>query len=264
MTIEAGHPYGTLRLGTVVIVVSVAALVLLGASGSAVASSGAGASKADALVAQTRAAMARAGSVRAQGAGTTTVPGVGRATVTETDYAGSTSGSQVVAMTSPTAGAAMLPSATTVDVSGDVYVNADAPFWTASVGMASAPAGRIAGQWVRVPASSPVYASAAADLTMPSLIQDMFHARRYRLGAVRTVDGVRTVAITYRNTGNDAGPVTCDVATAGSHLPVQVTIGGLSLHLGSWGRTQPLAAPAGVVPLPSLSSSTASGLPVVA
>jgi len=267
MTIEAGHPYGTVRLGAVVIAVSFAALVLLGASGPAVASSsasGSGSGSASTIVAEARAAMARAGSVSAHGTGTTTLPGVGRATLTETDYAGTTSGSQMVSMTSPDAGPASLPSATTVDVSGDVYVNANSPFWTATVGMGPTPAARIAGQWVRIPAGSPVHVSAAADLTMPSLIHDMFHAKRYHRAAVLTVDGVRVVAVTYQNTGNDSGPVTCDLALGGSHLPVFVTIGGLSLHLGSWGRTQPLAAPAGAVPLPNLNPSAASGLPVVA
>jgi len=275
MSTDAGHPYGTLRLGAVVIAASVAVLALLGVSGRAVASSSnassnassnpaAGAASAGAVVAEAQEAMARAGSVTAQGAGTTTLPGVGRATLTETDYAGPTSGSQVLSTTSPGASPDTLPSADTLDVSGAVYVNADAPFWTATVGMAPASATPIAGRWVRIPEGSPAYADAAADLTMPSLIHDLFHARHYQLTGVRTVDGQRVVTLADRNTGNDAGPVTVAVSLGGSHLPVLVTIGGLPLRLGSWGRTQPLAAPAGSVPIPDLGGTTSSGLPSAA
>jgi hypothetical protein len=267
MSTDAGHPYGTLRLGAVVIAASFAVLALLGVSGRAVASSSnpaPGAPSAGAVVAEARAAMARAGSVSAQGAGATTLPGVGRATLTETDYAGPTSGSQQLSTTSPGVRPDRLPSADTVDVSGAVYVNADAPFWTASVGMATASATPIAGRWVRIPGSSPAYADAAADLTMPSLIHDLFHASHYELSGVRTVDGERVVTLTGHNSGNDAGPVTVDVSLGGSHLPVLVTIGGLSLHLGAWGRTQPLVVPAGSIPMPDLDGTTPSGLPAVA
>jgi hypothetical protein len=267
MSTDAGHPYGTLRLGAVVIAASFAALVLLGVSGRAVASSsapGPTSASAGAVVAEARAAMIRAGSVTAQGAGTTTLPGVGQATLTETDYAGPTSGSQELSTSSPGASPDSLPSADTVDVSGAVYVNADASFWTATVGIAPASATPIAGRWVRIPEGGPVYAAAAADLTMPSLVHDLFHARHYQLIGVRTVDGERVDSLTARNTGTDAGPVTVDVSVGGSHLPVLVTIGGLSLHLGSWGTAQPLAAPAGSVPMPDLDGTMPSGRPAVA
>jgi len=264
MSVEAGHPYGTIRLGTVVIAASFAVLVLLGASGPdpAPASAAASAStSAGALVAQARAAMARAGSVAAQGQGSTTLPGFGPATLTETDYSGPTSGSQVVSMTSPGAGPTTLPSANTVDVSGALYVNANIPFWTTTVGMGPASATPIAGRWVRIPQHSPAYGPAASDLTMPSLIHDLFHARHYGQDGIRTVDGVRVVVLAYRNTGNDAGPVTCDVTLTAPHLPVLATIGGLTLHLGSWGRTQPVAVPPGAVAMPDISG--ASALPAV-
>jgi hypothetical protein len=271
MSTDAGHRYGTLRLGTVVIAASLAVLVLLGASGRAVASSSAsgprsasGATPAGTIVAEARVAMARAGSVTARGVGTTMLPGVGRATLTESDYVGPASGSQELSTASPGASPAGLDSADTVDVSGAVYVNADPSFWTATVGMAPASATAIAGRWVRIPEDSPVYAAAADDLTMPSLVRDLFHAGHYHESGLSTVDGERVITLTYRNTGSDAGPVTCDVSLGGSHLPVLVTIGGLSLRLGSWGTTRPLAVPSGSVPLPGLAGSTPSGLPAVA
>ena len=206
--------------------------------------------------------MNRAGSVSAHGGGMTTIPGVGRAMVTESNYSDATSGSQVVSTSSATVGAAGLPQATTLDVSGAVYANANAPFWTATVGMSSASATQAAGRWVRIPRSSPAYLAAAADLTMPSLIRDLFHAARYHLGARRTVDGVPTVAITYENTGDDSGSVTCYVGLGAPHLPVLVTIGNLVLHLGPWGKARSVTAPVGAVPLPD--ASTPSALPVVA
>jgi hypothetical protein len=98
---------------------------------------------------------------------------------------------------------------------------------------------------------------------MPSLIHDLFHASHYHESGVRSIDGQRVLTLAYRNTGNDAGPVTCAVSLDGSHLPVLVTIGGLSLRLGSWGTTRPLAAPTGSVPMPDLDGSTPSGLPMV-
>ncbi len=268
MGIDAGHPFGTLRRGSLLIAVSVAVLALLAASGPAVASSSSSSASttrtAGAIVAEARAAMLRAGSVSAHGGGTTSIPGVGQATVTETDYSEVTSGDQTVSMTSATPGNTALPQANTVDVSGVVYVEANAPFWTSTVGMPAGSATQIAGQWVLVPKNSPAYGPAAADLTMPSLVQDMFDAKSYRKGAVRTVDGVRAIAITYQNSGNDSGPATCYVSVNRSHLPVLLTIGGLTLHLGSWGHAQPVSAPAATVPLPSLGTSMASALPTVA
>ncbi len=208
--------------------------------------------------------MIEAGSVSATGEGMTTVPGPGKALLTETNYTDGSSGSQVVSMTSGSAGSAALPSATTLDVAGSVFVDADAPFWTSTVGLDTVLATQVAGRWVEIPKSSPVYAPAAADLTMASLVEDVFHARAYRKGGVRTIDGVRAVAITYTNTGSDSGPVVCYLAAGGSHLPIQLTIGGLTLHLGSWGVRRSVESPPGAIPLPDPTSSTSPGLPVVA
>ena len=264
MTIEAGHPYGSARLGIPLIGVSFLVLAFLGVSSPAVASPpSVGSTPARTIIAEARAAMIKAGSVSAAGSGTTTVPGVGRATLTETDYSAADSGSQVATLTSGKPASADLPSATTLDVGGAVYVNGDASFWTATVGMGTMQATQVAGHWVQIPKGSPAYSPAAADLTMSSLVHDLFHAKNYRKGTIQTVDGTRVIAIAYVNTGDDSGPVTCYVAV-GSHLPVEVTIGGLSLHLGSWGKARAVSTPSGAIPLPALGSSSASALPVVA
>ena len=264
MTIEAGHPYGSARLGIPLIGLSCLILAFLGVSSPAVASPpSVGSTPGRTIIAEARAAMIKAGSVSASGSGTTTVPGVGRATLTETDYSDADSGSQVATLTSGRPTSADLPAATTLDVAGAVYVNGDAPFWTATVGMGAVQATQVAGHWVQIPKGSPAYGPAAADLTMSSLVHDLFHAKTYRKGTIQTVDGSRVIAIAYQNTGDDSGPVTCYVSV-GSHLPVKVTIGGLSLHLGSWGKTRSVAIPPGAIPLPSLGSSSASALPVVA
>ncbi len=267
MNTDGGHPYGSLRLAALVMTLSLTVLIMLGAEtpGAASAStSGASSKSAAAIIAEARASMIRAGSVRATGGGTTSIPGVGKATLTESDYSNGTSGSQVLSMTSDRARPGQLPSATTLDVDGSVYVDADAPFWSSSVGLDSVEALQVADRWVQVPRSSPVYGPAAADLTMPSLTQDLFSGKSYHKGAVRKIDGVQSVEITYTNSGQDAGPVTCFVAVGGTHLPVSVAIGGLVLHLGSWGSSEPPAAPAGAIPLPARATPEPSGAGVVA
>jgi len=266
MSTGQGHPLGTPPLGAMVIALSFAVLVVLGVTtnASSATSSGANAKAAMTLVTEARDAMTAAGSVSAVGGGTTRIAGIGRVTLSETDYADVTSGSQVVTMSSGGGDTGTLPSATTLDLSGTVDVDADASFWSRSIGLGEAQAAEVAGRWVQVPSSSPVYTPAAADLTMPSLTQDLFDARTYHEGRIRTVDGVRTVTVTYQNTGNDAGPVTCLVAVGGSHLPVMVTIGGLTLHLSAWGKLRALTVPTGVIPMPSLNTPTSSGPPLVA
>jgi hypothetical protein len=261
------HPLDTPPLGAVVLALSFVALLALGVTATAAASAssrGAHARAALILVTESRAAMSAAGSVSANGSGQVHVPGLGEETLTESDYVSAASGSQVVTVTSGGGGGATLPSATTLDLAGTVDVDANAPFWKDSMGVGGVQAAEVADRWVQVPKTSPVYAPAAADLTMPSLTQDLFDATTYHEGKTGTVDGVRTVAITYRNGGNDAGSVTCYVAVGGSHLPVEVTIGGLTLHLGAWGKVRALTAPTGVIPLPAVAAPTPSGTPVVA
>ncbi len=258
MSTGEGHPLGTPPLAALVMTLSFLALLVLGVNTTAsAASSGANAKAALTLIAEARDAMTAAGSVSAVGGGTTRIPGVGTATVTESDYADSTSGTQTVQMTSGRAGSDALPSATTVDLGGTLDIDADASFWSTSMGVADPQATQLANRWVQIPGSSPTYGSAVADLTMPSLTQDLFDARGYHEGRTLTVDGVRAVAITYRNTGNDAGPVTCYVGIA-SHLPVAVTIGGLTLHLSAWGKVRALTTPTGVIPLPVPTASSAT------
>jgi hypothetical protein len=267
MKTDGGHPYGSLHLAALVMALSLAVLITLGADspGRASASTSTVNSKsAAAIIAEARAAMIRAGSVRATGTGTVSIPGVGKATLTESDYSNGTSGSQVLSMASGRARPGQLPSATTLDVDGAVFVDADVPFWSSSVGLDSAEAAQVADRWMQVPRNSPVYGPAAADLTMSSLTEDLFSGKSYHKGAVRRIDGVRSVEITYTNSGQDAGPVTCYVAVGSTHLPVSVAIGGLVLHLGSWGPSQPAAAPMDAAPLPPQAVPVPSGAGVVA
>lgn len=265
MTTGDGHPLATLPMGALVMALSFGALAMLGLNSTATAAPPVAHGKAAAaIVDEARQAMTSAGSVSATGGGMTPIPGLGRATVSESDYAGPASGSQVLTVTSAGSGGPSLPSATTLDIAGSVYIDANAAFWSASMGADGAHAAAVAGHWVQVPTSSPVYAAAAADLTMSSLTRDLFDARTYHLGKTQTMGGVRAVAVAYRNSGTDAGPVTCYVAVGGSHLPVAVTVGGVTLHLAGWGVARALAVPTGATPMPGLTSPTTSTTPVVA
>ena len=208
---------------------------------------------AGAIVAQARAAMTTAGSVSASGEGPVSIPGVGKVIAGESDYTSATSGSQILKMTSSHLKAGVvLPWASVLDVGGQLFVDANASFWSSSAGLSDVEAHGAANRWVQIQPSSDLYAPAAADLTMPSLMTDLFHSDSYHKGGVRTIDGVRSIAITYKNSGNDSGQTTCYIALGGAHLPVSVTLGGLSLRLRSWGQTQAVTAPTGVVQLSNL------------
>lgn len=200
--------------------------------------------------------MIAAGSVSSSGSGPVNFPGVGMVTVSETNYSGRTSGSQVIKTTS--ASSATLPAATTLVVDGALYVNANASFWSSAAGFSNAQSNLVAQRWVEIPRSSPLYGEATADLTMSSLAKDLFHAKTYHKGGIRTVDGVRAIEITYRNSGADSGSASAYVSLGGKHLPVLVTVGDLPFQLGSWGVAKTVAAPQGSVPLSSLLTSTST------
>jgi hypothetical protein len=137
-------------------------------------------------------------------------------------------------------------------VDGQLYVDANAAFWSSTAGLSEAEAANAASRWVQIQSSSPLYGPVAADLTMPSLITDLFSSSNYHKGHVRTIDGVRSIAITYMNSGNDAGKATCYVELGGKHLPVSVTLGGLSFRLEGWGKTKAVTAPTGAVQLSNI------------
>jgi hypothetical protein len=207
---------------------------------------------AGAIVSQARAAMAAEGSVSAVGRGSGTASGVGKVEMNEQDYTAATSGIQQLKMTSSRSTGTGLFSASTTDVDGQLYVDANAPFWVGSAGMTESQAVVLENRWIEIPSSSPLYTTAAADLTLPSLLTDLFSAKNYHKGKVLSVDGVRSIAITYSNSGLDAGPATCEIALGGKHLPVSSTIAGLTVRFESWGKTRPVSAPAGAVSLSSL------------
>ncbi len=182
---------------------------------------------------------------------------MGKVTIHETNYTGKTSGSQVITFTSRQSGSsATLPAATFLVIGSTLYVNANAEFWSGFAGFSDAQSNLVAQKWAQIPTSSALYGKASSDLTMPSLTKDVFHAETYHKARVRTVNGIRAIAITYMNGARyDAGRAIAYVALGGKHLPVSVTIGNLTLHLESWGRAKTIAAPQGAVSISSLLTS---------
>jgi hypothetical protein len=209
---------------------------------------------ASAIVAQARAAMTAAGSVSANGSGSGSGPGVGKVEISEQNYSGTTSGIQHLKVSSIHAPGAALPMATAMNVGGQVYVDANAAFWVSSAGMTNSQAIILANRWIQIPSSSSLYATAAADLTMPSLVSDLFSASTFHKGRILSVDGVRSIAITYSNSGDDAGPATCEIPLGGKHLPLAATIQGITFRFGSWGKAKLIRAPKDAVSLSSLVS----------
>jgi hypothetical protein len=208
------------------------------------ATSSFGSQTANAIIAQSRAAMSSAGSVSASGNGSAKIYGIGKVTVDENDYSSTTSGSQTLKITSAhLKSGTVLPSASTLDIGGQLFVKANAPFWSSSAGLSGMEALAAANRWVQIQSSSPLYATAAADLTMPSLLTDLFSSDNFHKGHIRTVDGVRSIAITYTNTGEDSGHATSYIALGGKHLPVSITIGGESFRFSSWGQMKAVTSP---------------------
>lgn len=223
------------------------------------ATSGFSSLPAGAIVALARSAMTQAGSVSASGGGQVTASGAGVVTFNETNYSGKTSGSQMVTVSSVQSGStANFPAGSVLVVHGALYVNANAALWSSSAGYSNTKSILLEQKWVQVPPSSSFYDKAAADLTMSSLTKDLFHAKSYHKGSIRTVDGVRVIEITYANTGADAGRVSAYIALGGKHLPVSVTIGGVALQLGSWGVAKTVTTPQGSVPLASVLTSSST------
>jgi len=218
------------------------------------ASSGFSAQSASNIVALTRAAMAAAGSVTASAHGIGTASGGGKVEIRELDYTAATSGTQQFEITSRSGSSANQPSASTLDIGGRVYVDANAAFWVSSAGLSTTQAAAVAMRWVQVRSANPFYASAASDLTMPSLVADLFNSKEFHKGRIVSVNGMRAISISYTNAGYDPGPAVCDVALGGKHLPVAFTLGGITFHLTSWGKTKTVAPPIGAIPLPSTSS----------
>jgi hypothetical protein len=218
-----------------------------------------GSQPASAIIADARAAMSSAGTVTASGNGSAKIPGVGTVKVNENDYSSTTSGSQIlkISSTHPKAGT-VLPSASVLDVGGQLFVEANAPFWSSSAGLSATEAQSAANRWVQIQTSSPLYTTAAADLTMPTLITDLFNSHNFHKGHVQTIDGVQAIAISYKNTGEDSGTATAYIALGGRHLPVSVAIGGESIRFTSWGQMKALTAPANPVQLSSILPPTES------
>jgi len=267
MNEESKHPFDSVWLVALVMVASFVALVAMGvATSAAIAAPSAFSTRSAAeIVAVTRSAMKASGSVEAVGSGHLTLPGGGGAVAAETNYSGPTSGTQVVAMTATgSASGQALPGASISLVNGALYVNANSAFWTTSVGLTATEAPAVSDRWVEIPAASPIYGTTAADMSMPSLVKDMFDAKKFHKETVRTLHGVKVVPISYKNGGYDSGPATIYVATGGKHLPVGATISGVSLRFSGWGTTKTVSTPPGAVPLSTLLPSVSSGPPILA
>jgi hypothetical protein len=239
---------------------SLSCLALAGCSGSTSApgtSTPIAPQSARAMVAEARAAMTSEGWVSAHGSATTSTPGGGKATVTETDVSGPTSGTQTVTVTATKDGTSQVLRASVVVVDGSLYMNANAGFWENSGDVPANQAAAVANRWIEVPTSSAIYAEAAADLTMPSVVSDLFHARTFDKGKVVVIKGVPGVRITYDNGGADPGRAVSVLAVAGHHLPISIDVGGENLQLGSWGKATAVAVPPGSIPLASVLPSVA-------
>jgi hypothetical protein len=235
-------------------------LALAGCSGSTSApatSTPVAPQSAKAMIAEAKAAMTSEGWVRAHGSSTTSGPGGGRATITETDVSGPTSGTQSVTVTVTQHGVSQVLRASVVVVDGRLYMNANAGFWTNSGDLSANQAATVADRWIEVPTSSAIYAQAVTHLTMPSLVSDIFDAGTFEKGKVVVVKGVPGVRISYDNRGADPGRAVSVLAIAGHHLPISLDLGGENLQLGSWGKSTTVAVPAGSVPLASVLPSVA-------
>ena len=211
------------------------------------------------IVAQAIKAMTAAGSVDAAGGGTVKIPGRGSVTASEVSVAGISSGSQIIKLSTDSPGSPVLLSASTVDADGNLYTNANATFWIDSAGATGPQAAALAGKWVQIPSTSPLYAQAEEDLTMATLTHDLFDTKTFHKGSVQSIDGVPTIKITYTNGGGDHGAATTYVAVGGKHLPVSADIAGLTLHMSSWGKAVAVSAPEGSVPLGTVLATVPPG-----
>lgn len=264
MTRRQNHPNHRGQKRIDLIIMAIAGLVLVGCGASvaststtnpALAASTFTSQSASAIVAQARAAMTAAGSVHAIGSGTVKKSGAGTVIASENNKSGSTAGSQILTLSS---GSTVDISASFVDIEGSLYGNANAAFWATDAGATAPQAAALAGKWVQIPSTSPLYAKAAADLTMSTLTRDLFDAKTFRKGSVQSIGGVPAIKIIYANGGVDAGAATTYVAVGGKHLPVSADIAGLTLHMSSWGKVAAVSAPQGSVPLASVLATVPS------
>jgi hypothetical protein len=214
---------------------------------------------AGAIVAQTREAMMSAGSVQSDFNGIIKVPSIGKVLFGENNSSGSSSGTQTLKATAEVPGSAPLPNVSVLDVNGNLYTNGNAAFWTVTAGMSRDEGAALDRKWIQIPSGTALYTQAADDLTMSTLVNDSFDAKVFHKGATRTVDGIPAIAITYRNGGVDDGAATAYIAVSGKHLPVSVGVGGLTLHMSSWGKSVVVTPPPGAVPLASVLATVPSG-----
>jgi hypothetical protein len=209
------------------------------------------------IISIAQAAMAKESSVSAHGHAILNIRGTGKVSITQTDYSGTNSGSQVLTLRSVKTGSgAGLPSLSARAVNGALFINATSTFWSASAGLTASQAKKAANRWIQVPMDSRLYGPAIADLTTSSLTHNLFEALNYHRAKVKKVDGVQTVPITYTNTGPDAGAAICYISLSGRNLPVAVDIAGLTLNLSAWGVQKTVSVPPNPTSLDTITTPT--------
>ncbi len=96
----------------------------------------------------------------------------------------------------------------------------------------------MADTWVDIPSSSALYGPTAADLTMPTLIEDLFSATTFHKGAVRMVDRVRALRISYQDTGGERS-VDCGAKVAYAPCVAHDLAGARPVRRGLFGGRRP-------------------------
>jgi hypothetical protein len=239
------------RLGTLAALAGLSVPLLGLTPSSAGAASSFSSQSAARIMAAARSAMKRAGSVVASGSGEVSITGVGNAHISELNYSGPKSGTEISSFTSTNKKAA-LPSGSATLVNGALYVYANQAFWATDPHVTTKQAAALAYRWIEIPKNGALYSNEAADLTMSTLIVDLFTAKSYHKGKVQTVDGTKAITISYKTTGVDAGSTTAVIPIGGSHLPLSVSETGIPFRLTSWGQRKTVSAPKGAVVFESL------------
>ncbi|MDX3215614.1 hypothetical protein PV318_08785 [Streptomyces sp. ME02-6991-2B] len=121
-------------------------------------------------------------------------------------------------------------------VGDDLYLKAGAGFYRDQVGA------KLKNKYVKVPAADPAYDQFSGFTDKKVLLDDLFVLRGARaVGDHRTVDGVRTIAVTAD--GGDGG--TIDVSLEGKPYPLRYERAGGAgtLTMDDWGKDFTLRAP---------------------
>jgi hypothetical protein len=109
-----------------------------------------------------------------------------------------------------------------------------------------------AGKWISVPASSRIYASAVAGLTVKSTMEGMEMSGAVNAVAPTTIAGHQDPGYsgsTKPSAGQKSLREILYVSSTGAHLPVKAVVRGVTTLLSGWGSAVDVMAPAGAVRL---------------